>query len=234
MISHHHQAIYIHIPKCAGQSVEMAFLKSLGLDWDRRAPLLLHSNNQPLIGPKRLAHLTAKEYKQAMYVTEQQFETYYKFATVRNPYSRAVSLFNHMQATHSTKTTARSYLGGALSPRAAVSFKTFWDDVIEPAFNDARQKTFGTLEYYKGDYWFVRPQSEFIYDHRERLVADILRLETLSQSWTPVANKFGLAATLPSANQSKRVIRLEDLTDAHMKKIRERYASDFELLGYEL
>ena len=234
MISHHHQAIYIHIPKCAGQSVEMAFLKSLGLDWERRAPLLLHSNDQPLIGPKRLAHLTAKQYRQAMYVTEQQFDTYYKFATVRNPYSRAVSLFNYMQPTPSSKTAARSYWGRPLTQSTAFSFKTFWDDVVEPAFNDARQKIFGTSEYYQGDYWFVRPQTEYIYDHKERLVADVLRLETLSESWPPVANKFGLATTLASANQSQRIMQLEDLTDAHMKKIRDKYASDFELLGYEL
>ncbi len=168
-----------------------------------------------------------------MYVTVQQFESYYKFATVRNPYSRAVSLFNYMQPTASPK-TARSFLGSPLRQRTAFSFNTFWDDVIEPAFNDARQKTFGTLDYYSGDYWFVRPQSEFIYDHKERLVADVLRLETLSESWPAIAEKFGLVATLPSVNPSKRIMTLEDLTGAQRRKIRERYASDFALLGYEL
>ena len=76
--------------------------------------------------------------------------------------------------------------------------------MIEPAFKDARQKTFGTLDYYKGHYWFVRPQSEFIYDHKERLVADVLRLETLSESWPSIAEKFGLAATLrPSIHRNE-------------------------------
>ena len=233
MISHHHQAIYIHIPKCAGQSVEMAFLKSLGLDWERRAPLLLHFNDQPLVGPKRLAHLTAQQYRQSMYVTKQQFETYYKFATVRNPYSRAVSLFNYMHPALSSKPAARSYGIRPLTRSTAFSFTSFWDDVIEPAFRDPQQKIFGTFEYYKGDYWFVRPQTEFIYRQEERLVEEVLRLEELSESWSTIANKFGLDTKLASANRSERIMKVEDLTEAHMKKIRDKYASDFELLGYE-
>jgi len=62
LISHHDKCLFVHVPKCAGQSVEMFFLDRIGLDWERRAPLLLRPNDVPALGPPRLAHLKAAEY----------------------------------------------------------------------------------------------------------------------------------------------------------------------------
>lgn len=96
MISHHHKCIFIHIPKNAGQSIEMVFVKLLGLSWLDRAPLLLRYNDRPALGPPKLAHLTAQEYVTLKYVPQEMFDAYFKFAFVRNPWSRMVSIYNFL------------------------------------------------------------------------------------------------------------------------------------------
>ncbi len=94
MIIPEYKAIYVHIPKAAGQSVENFLLASLGKNRkDDGADYLLRPNDNPEKGPKRLAHLTANEYIEHGYITETNFNDYYKFAIVRNPWARLVSFY---------------------------------------------------------------------------------------------------------------------------------------------
>ncbi|HEX5662152.1 MAG TPA: sulfotransferase family 2 domain-containing protein [Xanthomonadaceae bacterium] len=97
MISHHDRCVFVHIPKCAGQSVEMFFLNRAGLDWERRAPLLLRANDVSSLGPPRLAHLKARQYVDNKWMTQTQFDEYFKFAFVRNPWDRTASFYRYLQ-----------------------------------------------------------------------------------------------------------------------------------------
>lgn len=110
MICHHYQCIFVHIPKTAGQSIEHVFLDLLSLDWDSRAPLLLRPNDRPELGPPRLAHLKADEYVRFKYLTQAMFDAYFKFAFVRNPWSRLVSIYRFLG--HDQKIDFRTFLLG--------------------------------------------------------------------------------------------------------------------------
>jgi hypothetical protein len=81
----------VHIPRTGGSSIETVFLDLRGLTWQRRRALLLSRNDRPDRGPRRLAHLCASEYVSCGYLPQREFDAYYKFAFVRNPWSRLVS-----------------------------------------------------------------------------------------------------------------------------------------------
>jgi hypothetical protein len=96
VISHHDKCVFVHVPKCAGQSIERFFLTRVGLDWEQRAPLLLRPNDNPDLGPPRLAHLKAHEYVDKKWMTPLQFASYFKFAFVRNPWDRTASFYRFL------------------------------------------------------------------------------------------------------------------------------------------
>lgn len=173
MISHPHKTIFIHIPKCAGQSIENAFLNDLGLTWQTRAPLLLRFNDQPAIGPKRLAHLLARDYVRHHYVSQELYDSYYKFAVVRDPWARAVSFYKYMNVN--------------------MGFDKFVLDWLPKQFerNDGASS-----------YWFVQPQANYVTKDGKVIVDDIFKMEALSSDFPTIQQKAGLKSDLPHTNKS--------------------------------
>jgi hypothetical protein len=90
-----YRCLFVHVPKTAGMSIEHVFLRLVGLTWETRASLLLRGNDDPRLGPPRLAHLKAGEYVAHGHLTAEQFESYFKFSFVRNPWDRIVSEYKY-------------------------------------------------------------------------------------------------------------------------------------------
>lgn len=213
MISHHHKTVFVHVPKCGGQSIEAAFLSDLGLDWERRAPLLLRPNDVPAVGPPRLAHLTAREYLDFRYLSPELFAAYFSFTVVRSPYARVVSLFNYGRR----KGTLSGYVQ-----------KTLVHEFERAA--DYRRAGHG----YEGNYWFCRPQVDYITDAEGATMVDaVYRLEELGDILPDLRERSGLEAAVEHKNKSTPKARLGDLTDRDREVIRDLYAADFERLGYD-
>lgn len=96
MISRQHKTVFVHVPKVAGQSIEQMFLNDLGLDWESREQLLLRKKLPTEDGPERLAHLIAKDYVRLGFISKDEFNSYFKFSFVRDPYQRTFSFYNFL------------------------------------------------------------------------------------------------------------------------------------------
>jgi hypothetical protein len=108
MISHKHKSIFIHIPKCAGSSIETAF----GIDVN-----VNELNNEYLFGwdPTNkiyLQHATPQQLLDHNFVTPQQWDTYYKFIIVRNTWDKVMSDFFWFKETKRFSGSFDDYLYG--------------------------------------------------------------------------------------------------------------------------
>lgn len=118
MISHKNKFVFVHIPKAAGQSIEKFFLEQEGSSWGERAEFLLKPNTNPALGPPRLAHLTATEYVSKKHMPISEYQEYFSFSVIRNPWSRVLSFYK--------------YLGFA----ELISFDSFVCNYLEIVFNE--------------------------------------------------------------------------------------------------
>lgn len=175
MISHKHKCIFIHIPKCGGQSVEHLFLQENGLNWDTRAPLLLCPNEDPRRGPPRLAHLTWQEYINCGHVSAELMREYTTFSVVRNPYKRVESLYRF------------------LGYDASIPFEYFVTNILSHQIEAQ-----GEL------YWFFRPQYEYLSSKNGDLMVDnLIRLENINNDLPRLLKKFGIGTEkIPHVNKA--------------------------------
>ena len=202
MISHPHKTIFIHIPKCAGQSIETAFLSDLGLDWSTRAPLLLRRNENPKLGPERLAHLKAHEYIKYHYVSKEIFDDYYKFAIVRDPIDRLVSTYNFKLEN---------------KWKALISWQNF-------LYQWLPQKL-------ESKHFFVAPQCEYVMSESGQvLVDDIFLLDSLRDDFSKIKTKSGLKSSLKTVNVSTKRLNIKDISSEDRIFIEDLYVDDFKMI----
>lgn len=159
MISHDYKCIFVHIPKCGGMSIQDKFLVN------RTKPELLLGKNKDLsIGPPRFNHLIASDYVTKNHISQEDYDSYFKFSFVRNPWDRVISLYK--------------YLGYA----EIVDFDTFVKKYFEKElWNNPKW------------FWFVRPQYDYIYNSKDELIIDFLgRMENLDADFKNISQEIGL------------------------------------------
>ena len=206
MIIHFHKAVFVHIPKNAGQSVESAFLSDLGLNWENRAPLLLRpSVDCDNKTPPRLAHLTGSQYVDLKYIPREMYNSYYKFAICRNPWDRAFSLYKY------------------LTPRSKPFAKFVKEDFEKEIYKKVHWFSMSQAKYILGK-------------NEKLLVDKIIRFETLAKDFKEVATKLKLQnKILPHINKSKESSRMtykDAYCEDSKKIIADIYADDIQLFQY--
>jgi hypothetical protein len=171
LISPAHKCIFIHVPKAAGTSIEQVFLTDLGLPLEDRGQLLLGPNPDPRRGPRRLSHLTARELRSFGYISPGLFDSYFKFAFVRDPWDRAVSTYKYLR------------IGG--------EFKRFVCDILPNSLMNS--------DYY--GYFVRPQYDYLHDDQGNRLVDFVGRFERLEDDFNVIRKRLRLGAALPHKNQ---------------------------------
>ena len=211
MISIKHKIIFIHIPKCAGQSIEKMFLKDLSLNWEDRYQLLLRPKRAGEKGPERLAHLYAEEYFKFRYISKEKFDKFLKFSIIRNPVDRILSELNFQGIPR--RNSKNAYGIKSIEEYISKVFKL-------NKFNDLQRH--------------ISPQVKFLYDSETNklLVDKIIHFEELNHEVPKILqNKLKIFLEVPRINSSKKRFWCnEDLTSSDLHFINDFYESDFKFL----
>lgn len=187
------KTIFIHIPKAAGTSVRSAL-------------------GEPTTGRR---HLPWWVYKEADY---KKFNSYFKFAFVRDPWDRVLSGFEYLKA-------GGNQAGDLAVAEVLQSYETFADFI-----------RFGLCDGYMLYHPVFRPQSWYLCDWTGNVMVDFLgRYESLDRDFHVVAESLGISASLPMLNKTEETTgsrEIERREPEALKAIARVYADDYRLLNY--
>ena len=199
MINVEHEYIHIHIPKCAGSSVEQTLIGSQFVEWDHDNKLWVQ-------------HATALQIKQ-LYCD--QYDDYFTFAFVRNPWARALSDYCWFQKLFDIEGTFRDFL------------------LLENEF-DLRMLRLPHLdETGRGDH--LLPQKDFVVDSSDNIMVDFIgKVENMQHDFDVVCDKIGIPRIeIEHTNTTDHEHYTEYYDDETREIVTEKYAQDIELFGYE-
>jgi hypothetical protein len=210
MISHEKKSIFIHIPKCAGSSIEVYF-KQKPFDWTK-------PNYENLTGwcPKRkihLQHATSRQLLELDLIDQQTWNSYKKFAIIRNPWSRALSDYIWMNRNYTFKSNFKKYLN------SSGRFK----NILTNSSNKE----------YRGDH--LINQKDFICIENKIVVDEIIHFENIKLEFEILSKKFNLESRiLPHDKKSKKKYSHYShfYNDEKIELVREKYFDDIEFFNY--
>ena len=173
--------IFIHINKTAGTSISTSIYQDSKL------------------------HLTAREY--FALVGKNNWNVSYKFSFVRNPYDRAVSLFEYRRK----------------SGRTNLSFEK-WVHHTFGVLNSTPELDSPKM---------LMPQTEWIKVDNAPALDFIGRFENLNEDWKEVSKILNISNQLPHLNKSQRDSHYKSYYNADSRKIIEKYFKvDLEKFSY--
>lgn len=205
MINHKHKFIFIHIPKTAGESIEVTFQAKGELKYWASFD---HTNHEPL------QHLTANEIKKRLGKSE--YNKYYKFSFVRNPFSRCVSeYFWWRQKIDSDRRRCNS------------SFAQ-WVHEDLPSLISKNQSIKSLIKHNIEQY-------KFIYNTSDNCLVDFIgRFENLQEDFDIVCDKIEIPRQqLPHKNKTDHKHYTEYYDDETRQIVAEKYAKDIEYFRYK-
>jgi hypothetical protein len=184
-----HRCIFIHIPKTAGTSIARALFNA---------------------GSR---HIPCIEYEKA---NPEKFRRYFKFAFVRNPWSRLFSAY------HFLRSGGMNSADRAWSERRLANYQSF-EQFVHEWVNETNI----------GSWVHFRPQLDFITDANGHMVMDYLgRIERIDTDFEVICQKLGISALLSKSNEGDK----DDYSKAYSREMIEivgnSYSKDIDLLNY--
>ena len=209
LISKRHKFIFFHIPKVAGSSVTRALRKHSDYPIERIYNYMIdYLGVIPRLNLYNM-HITPIELQELM-KNLSNFDEYYKFAFVRNPWDWHVSQFMY----HKQKSNAYYH-----NEFKNMEFCNYVDWAIQEeniVSANARQKA-------------------FLSDNNGNLMVNFIgHFENLKRDFELIRNQIGVNSEIASVNPSKRKSNYRDYYNAELKsKIEEAFQEDINFFGYK-
>jgi len=210
LISHTHRFIFIHVDKAAGTSLQAALQPHAEPVADSRLRKRL-AKLGPLCrigGIFRTVqfgeHVGASTVKRCL--PPERYDSYFKFAFVRNPWDRLVSRYH--------------YLANTVSHRHNPTVKAMADFSEYARWEMARANA-------------LIHQHNYLCDNEGELIVDFVgRFESLHEDFAKISERLELTASLPHLNSTGRN-SYRDYYDASLRdEVGRFFAKDIELFGY--
>jgi Sulfotransferase family len=214
LISYSHRFIFFHIGKTGGMSMREV-LQNLSQEPEKfkipRPPKLLNGQPNKMydVWQTLLLHAKARDAQQEL--AAEVFDSFYKFAFVRNPWDWQVSIY-HFILREPTSSTHNQV-------KALGSFSAFIQWVIDTP-----------SPYPKG---ITKHQHEMITDTEGKLLVDFVgHYETLQDDFEFLRKKLGIEAQLPHINKSQHSNYQQYYTPHTRQLVADYFHTDIELFGY--
>ena len=204
IISHLRKFIFVAIPKTGTHSVRRALRPHLGPN-DMEQVGLFEQRALPIPELARVGHGHISLTQLRPFMKPEDFDSFFKFAFVRNPFDRFISYC-------------------AFLTRGDGSFERDPRAIMRQIVARPPQR-----------HILFEPQASFIADPEGKPIADFVgRVETMQESYDEACRQIGIpTASLQRTNASRRK-DYRDYYDAELVEgVAKLYARDLELFGYE-
>lgn len=213
MISHEHKCIFIHISKCAGSSIEAAF----GIDlykYDVADKINLYGWDKEFRG--FLQHATPQQLLGNNLISKQEWDNYYKFIIVRNPWDRSYSDYKWLMREIKKKDSFYNYLNSSGNFKECLTDKT---SII-----------------YRGDHLYKQVDYFFVNDKKINY-DKVIRFEELDSQLPILAKDLGLNKDFFNKKENADHLRKKHYSKFYnyvrKKMVQRHYSEDISFLNYE-
>jgi chondroitin 4-sulfotransferase 11 len=207
-ISHKHKFVFIAISKTASVTIRTLLNQYSDIRYGN------FSNKNP--------HITARDVKKELFVNDtKKFNSYFKFAFVRNPWERMVSWYEFMcKQVHKIESEKYNNVATNYAPYKKMCLLGF-DGYIRFQHEKKNSGFFGYERYYSDK-------------NGNNLLDFIGKLENLQEDFNTICDKIGIPRKqLPHKNKTKHKHYTEYYDEETKHIVAERYAKDIEYFGYE-
>jgi hypothetical protein len=208
-LSYSHRFIFIHVYRAGGQSVSAALSPYSTVPRRTllaRVPLARRLAKRQLYSLRGYnhGHIKARELKAPL--PPDVFDTFFKFAFVRNPWDWQVSIYHYIR--QRTDHPDHEFY------RSLHTFDAYLDWQINT----------------KG----AELQSEFVLSESGDMLVDFVgRYERLAEDFAAVCDRIGIECCLPHVNRSSHGDFRDYYTPDMRELVEEVYKADIELFGYQ-
>ncbi len=186
IFSHQHKFIFVHVAKTGGRSVNHTLARHC--DHSERFNTRKLDPNVDVLGRRIALEIRPR-------ATSEQWEHYFKFAFVRNPWDRTVSMFRHLQSAKKMKCQEKVRYLDEITSRLNIKPRKFTFEIFVKAI--LRDRVFDNYHWDKQIHCFTDENNQNMFDF-------IGRYENLQQDFDLICKRLGFpVVSLPHHNKTR-------------------------------